>query len=205
MFVSRGPGSFSVSPNDTVGTQLYVVVTDLHTPNLALYQKGVQVILSKTPQKPYPFAQIKSCNYLPNVLMKRESLAAGADFAVGVTGEGFLAEGPTENFFFIDSEQNFVYPNFDYTLAGTTLIRVAELAKTLVSDGMLKSVVSKNLTMADLRQAREGAMVGTTLGVLPIRDFAGVQWPAPGVVCTHLARLFKNELQSNEQIRTSWT
>jgi branched-chain amino acid aminotransferase len=140
LFVSRGPGSFSVSPADTVGSQLYVVVTGLQTPSKAAYENGVKVILAKTAQKPHPFAKIKSCNYLQNVMMKLESLDAGADFAVGVTPEGYLAEGPTENFFLIDKDNNFVYPKFDYTLAGTTLIRVAALAQTLVAQGVLRNV-----------------------------------------------------------------
>jgi branched-subunit amino acid aminotransferase/4-amino-4-deoxychorismate lyase len=59
--------------------------------------------------------------------------------------------------------------------------------------------------MKDVAQAKEAAMVGTTLAVLPVREFAEVKLQAPGVACTQLAQLFKNQLESNQQIRTLWS
>jgi len=53
------------------------------------------------------FPQVKSCNYLPNVLMKKESVDRKLDFTVSFTDEGFLAESATENIFIFESPQSF--------------------------------------------------------------------------------------------------
>ena len=43
------------------------------------------------------FATVKNCNYLPNVLMKKDAVERGVDFSVSLDENGFLAEGSTEN------------------------------------------------------------------------------------------------------------
>ena len=48
---------------------------------------------SAIPPKPGFFARVKSCNYLPNVLMKKEALDADAAFSVSIDEQGCLGEG----------------------------------------------------------------------------------------------------------------
>ena len=97
IFLSRGPGGFSPSPYECPESQLYVVVTTLKTPAEEKYERGVSLRSSVIPIKKDYFANIKSCNYLPNVLMRKEAEDAGVEFTVSIDEQGFLAEGPTEN------------------------------------------------------------------------------------------------------------
>src|SRR5690606_27234832 len=104
----------------------------------------------------------------PNVLMKKESIDRGVDFAIGVTESGQVAEGPTENLLILTSDNVLQTPAFDYTLRGTTLLRVLELARAHASQLNIREVTVSHLFKDDVINAREVMMVGTTLGVLPI-------------------------------------
>lgn len=172
LFVSRGPGDFSPNPYTTIGSQLYVIVTEFKSPSPEMYKNGASLMISSVGVKPSPFSQVKSCNYLPNVLMKKESVDCGYDFSLSVNGEGFVAEGPTENLLIVSRDGDLLAPHFDYTLRGTTLVRVMELAKALHGKGLIRSVELANISLEDLLQAREIMMVGTTLAVLSITKLA---------------------------------
>ncbi|HEY8240367.1 MAG TPA: aminotransferase class IV, partial [Kiritimatiellia bacterium] len=80
--LSRGPGSLGVSPYDCPRPGLYVLAHQLKPPFMELHPEGAHVVTSKVPVKPGYFANIKSCNYLPNVLMKKEASDQGADFSL---------------------------------------------------------------------------------------------------------------------------
>lgn len=168
LFVTRGAGSFSPNPFDSQHPGLYAVWTALAPPSESLYQNGCRAMLSEVQAKDPFWSQIKSFNYLPNVLMKKQCVEAGYDLAIGLTREGWVAEGATENLFVVDQNDRLWVPPFDYTLRGTTVRVVMELAKELVKKGRLKDVGHHNLSREDLLSARELAFVGTTLAVLPV-------------------------------------
>lgn len=167
IFVSRGPGLFSPNPYDSKQSELYIVATEFKAIPEAKYQSGASVIYSAIPQKDPFFARIKSCNYLPNVLMKKESVDQKVDFSIGLDAEGFILEGPTENIVCIDRQQNFLVPHFNSTLRGTTLMALIEAIQESKSS-QIKQVKEIRLSKESLETAAEVMMVGTTLEVLPV-------------------------------------
>ena len=173
IFVSRGPGSFSVNPYEVSGPELHIVVTALKQPPSELYKRGLKLGPSRWPQKPEPFFKIKSCNYLPNVLMKKEAVDLGLDLTLSFTEDGRLAEGPTENVALVTKEGDFLTPQLDSVLEGTTLAKVMELAGQLVSQGSLKSVQFCDLRAQDLKRASEVLVIGTTWGVIGATSWEG--------------------------------
>jgi branched-chain amino acid aminotransferase len=140
----------------------------------AIYEKGAKLVVSKVPVKPGAYARVKSCNYLQNVMTKKESVDRGADFALNVTGDGFVAEGPTENILVLKKNGELLAPPFDYTLRGTTLLRVLQIAESLQGELCVTRVGTGPMTLDDLREAREIMMVGTTLGACPVTWLEGV-------------------------------
>lgn len=166
VFLSRGPGSFSTNPYDSLGAQLYVVVCDFKPPSLQWIEEGVIVQKSKIPVKDPWLARIKSCNYLQNVLMKKESVDLGCDFVVGVDDQDCITESSTENIFWIDAEGFLVHPPLSQILAGTTLAEVCRLAQ---EHQLVKGVREQCLRWQDLDQQKAFMMAGTTLDVLPVR------------------------------------
>lgn len=173
IFVSRGYGDFSPNPYSTTGTQLIIVSMPFKSLPREKYEQGVSIMFSKVAWKPGFFAQVKSCNYLPNVLAKKESVDAGVDFSIGLNSEGYISEGPTENIMMLSADRVLVAPPFDYTLRGTTLLQVLDLARKMSSELNVKDVVSRPVTAVELASAAEVMMVGTTLGVLPVSQVAG--------------------------------
>lgn len=167
IFLSRGAGTFSVNPYDTTGSQLYLVITQYKGLDSRLYDSGIQVGLSHISLKSSFWAQIKSCNYLPNVLMKKEAVDKGFFMTLSTEGDAIL-EGATENFAAIDNLGNFVYPPFNATLKGITLCRLKELIEENSIDlGDLK-VVERRVLISEIPTLREAFLIGTTLNVLPI-------------------------------------
>lgn len=193
MYLSRGPGGFSASPAESVGPQLYIVVTSFVPVPEEKYSTGASLMISRIPQKENFFSQIKSCNYLQNVLVKKESLEKGFDFAISLTADGHLAEGPTENILLLNEEGALMAPSFDYTLKGTTLVRVMKLAEQLLDRGLVREIGVCHMHRDDLLNAKEVMMVGTTLEVLPVSRVENVS-KTVGPVARELRKLLRADM-----------
>ena len=137
LFVSRGPGGFTTNPYECPSSQIYVVACNPSVYPKELSTEGVLIKSSSIPVKKSYFANIKSCNYLPNVLMKKEAVDAGVQYTVSIDENGFLGEGSTENIGLVTPNRTLKFPRFARILKGTTVTRVAELAESLVADGKL--------------------------------------------------------------------
>lgn len=188
LFVSRGPGSFTVSPRDSLGSQLYLVVEDLAPASSQV--RRVILGTSRVAPKPAFFARIKSCNYLPNVLMKAEALENGWDFALGVSTQGCYLESATENLLVLSQDNTLLSPPRDLVLAGTTMERVLSLVE---SANLAKVRRSETITLSDLRSARELWMVGTTLDICAASRFEDVNYPEPEIATKALGLVLADQ------------
>lgn len=204
LFVSRGPGDFTPSPSSTVGSQLYIVVTRLKHPEARKYEEGCRLRTSRVPVKPGFFANVKSCNYLPNVLMKKEAEDHSVDYVVSLDENGCLAEGPTENCCLVSADNELLVPRFDRILRGTMLVRAMELAEDLVSSSTLAAVRQTWISREDLFQAKEVLMCGTTFDILPIVDFDGqaIGQGRPGPIYRELLRRMQRDQQEGREVLT---
>ncbi len=197
LYVSRGPGGFTTNPYDSVASQMYLIVTSYTPLADEKYLAGVKVGRSQVPPKEPWLAKIKTCNYLPNVLMKKESVDRKLDFTIGIDGQGFLTEGSTENIVLIDKNKNLLRPKLRQILKGTTMMRSFELAQSLLSEGFLSSIQEKDLTEKDIFEAREVMMIGTTLDVLPVTEYEGqkIGEGRQGAVSAQLLKLLREDMK----------
>ena len=204
VMIARGPGSFGVSPYESPVPALYIVVYAAGCPFMKKHPEGATVRLSQVPVKPARFATVKNCNYLPNVLMKRESIDWGVDFVVGFDSDGFMAEGATENFGIVTQAGELLFPRMEAVLDGTTMLRVMQLAEALVGSGGLAKIGFRDITEADVRDAAEMLIVGTTLNVVSACSFEGkpVGEGTPGPVGRALDALLERDIESNDSLRT---
>lgn len=177
LYISRGPGGFTANPYESIGSQMYLVVTAFKPMAAEKYESGVRVKTSAHRVKEGVFATVKSCNYLQNVLMKKEAVDSGVDFTISQDENGNLAEGSTENFAIISEHGEFIVPRFDRILKGVTAIRMMELAESLMNEGALKGILNgvrnAHIKAEDVARAREALMLGTTLDALPVTMFDG--------------------------------
>jgi len=204
VFVSRGPGGFTTDPYECPETQLYIIVTSLKSPPEELYQKGASLKTSHIPIKQSYFANVKSCNYLPNTLMHKEAVDAGVNFTVSVDERGFLGEGSTANIGILSQDGALLVPKFHRILRGTTVTRVLELAQDLVSEGKLSRVAEADISPQQAYEAREVMMFGTTIDVVPIITFDGhrIGGGVPGPLARILLELLKKDQHLGEGVLT---
>lgn len=166
LYLARGPGGFTTNPFESIGTQTYCAITTSSSPSAEVYAKGVRTGVSKVQVKEGLFARTKTCNYLPNVLMKVEALERKLDYVISLDEAGHLAEGSTENFAILDKAGTFVLPKFDRILRGVTATRAMELAKAL---GL--KFENRTIGLSDVREATGAMMMGTTIDLLPVASF----------------------------------
>lgn len=197
LYLSRGPGGFTTNPYESIGAQLYIVATDLRHPSAEKYQKGVRIGWSHIPVKEGWFATVKSCNYLHNVLMKKEAVDKNLDFVVSLTPQMEVAESSTENLVVLTADGDLIHPPLDYILRGCTMIRLFELAKFLVQQKKIREIAVRALQKGEVLAAREVFMVGTTLDVLPVTEVEGsvIGQGAVGDVGKELQHLLKQDQQ----------
>lgn len=204
VLVSRGPGSFAASPYDCREPGLYIVTSNLPTPFMARHPQGARIIVTSLPLKPPPLDTTKSCNYLLNALMKKETADAGADFCAIFDEHGFLAEGATENIGVVTPDGELLFPGPQRILQGTTMLRVMELAQALVRAGDLRSVTTRDIPRDLLNRAAEILVVATTVNVAAAREFDGapVANGAPGPVYRKLNDLLVDDIRGNPDLLT---
>lgn len=179
LFLTRGPGSFGVSPKDSIGAQIYIVTTELKSVSLVSLNEGVKVGISKTPVKQGIFTQAKTLNYLPNVLMKKECEDRHLDYVISLTTDKYLAESYTENIFFVHNK-TLIHPKFEYILKGTTLVRFIELLKASnVGKEHIHSVVEKNIHLEEALSYESLFSIGTTIDLQWAQSLEGHKYKKP--------------------------
>lgn len=193
VLLGRGPGGFSVDPAESTEASLYLIVYEAPLPFMQKVPGGGRAILSRIPPKSGGLARIKTCNYIPNALMKAEATAAGAHFALGVDEAGYLTESFTENLAAIDREGSLIVPPPTHHLAGTTLQRVSDLA---ASEG--RKVVSRPLRASELFEMAEVLIVGTTTYVTRLVALDGRPLPQ-GPVAVALSDLLLQDIYGDRE------
>jgi branched-chain amino acid aminotransferase len=168
------------------------------------HPEGAKAVAVDVPLKPSWFATIKTCNYLPNAMMKRAAAAAGADIPVAFDERGFLAEGATENLGIVTREGQLRLPKPDRILSGITVQRAADLAQELVRDGRLAAVENADIDRDAVARAAEVLVFGTTPDVTAVTRFDGkpVGDGRPGSVQSALNWLLTADIRTNAAWRT---
>lgn len=196
LIVSRGQGTMGVNPYACFRPEVYIVVYELPKAEGPVLPAGVRAASSKIPMKPGVFATVKTCNYLPNVLMKKEAVDLGVDFTVSFDELGNLGEGATENVGIVTAERELLMPPPERVLAGTTAKRALVLAQKLVESGLLRAAEFRPVRPEQVRRATEMHVYGTTPNVTPVIEFDDrpVGDGQPGPVAVALFELLKEEM-----------
>lgn len=204
VLVSRGVGNMGVDPVPCEGPVLYVAVYELSQRTENGRMKPARAGISAIPLKPPPLATIKTCNYLPNVLMKREARQRGLDFVIALDANGNLGEGATENIGILTPTGELLMPKTDYILAGTTARRALELAQSLVAGGTLTAAEMRNITPEQAASAKEIFLFGTTTDVTPVVEWDGrpVGSGTPGPVAAILLERLRSDMIPENEILT---
>lgn len=187
--VSRGEGGEGLFPVGGLSPTVVIHLRELPKYPPSTFSAGWSVIVAKTRRNSVASIdpQIKSTNFLNNVLAKREAVMAGADDALMLNHEGFVAEATVSNFFIVENGR-LETPVLDTgILPGITRDLVIELATRA---GI---VVREELIAADrLDWCSEAFLTMTSAGIVPVTviDGRAVADRAPGAVTERLRKLY---------------
>jgi D-alanine transaminase len=170
-------------PDDSVEPTVYARANPL-APPVEKWTQGVKVVLR--PDQRWARCDVKSLNYLPNVLANQAAQEAGAYEAVLVR-DGFVTEGSHSSVAAVFDGVVRTHPLTNYTLPSVTRAVVRELCDTLGRPVEQTPVAADALPDAD-----EVFLMGTTTGVMPVvrvEDWA-VADGTPGPVTRELQDAF---------------
>ncbi len=163
--VTRGAGYLGLHPSKTADPAVFIITCGLALYPPELYEKGMAIVTASTIRNhPHALsAQVKSLNYLNNIMAQIEATQAGAVEAVMLNHEGYVAECTGDNIFVVRKGQLFTPPGSAGILEGITRAVVMELAR---HRGI--PVYEKNMTRHDLYVADECFLTGTGAEIMPI-------------------------------------
>ena len=192
---SRGFGDLGLDPRKCP-TPTTVIIADtitLYPPEV--YEEGMECITVATRRnRPDVLSpQIKSLNYLNNILAKIESIRAGVPECIMLNEAGFVAECSADNVFIVHQDlrgriELRTPPITAGALEGITRDAVMELA-----EGLGIPVAEKNLTLFDLYNAREAFLTGSGAEVVPMTklDSRQIGDGKPGEITRQLIKAYK--------------
>ncbi|HLV77809.1 MAG TPA: branched-chain amino acid transaminase [Marinobacter sp.] len=108
-------------------------------------------------------------NYINSMLALNEAISGGAEEALLLDNEGYVAEGSGENIFIVRNGELHT-PELTSCLAGITRDTIIEFAREL---GLV--VKERRITRDEVYIAEEAFFTGTAAEVLPIRELDGRQ------------------------------
>jgi branched-chain amino acid aminotransferase len=189
LVVTRGVGTLGLNPFTCKNGTLFIIADKIQLYPEELYEKGMRVI-SATTVRNHPLAippQVKSLNYLNNILAKIEALDNDVPEAIMYNHEGYVAEATGDNVFIVKNNVVFVPPVEAGSLEGITRAVVIRLAR---QEGL--DIVEKNLTRYDLYVCDEFFLTGTAAEVIGVVEIDGrvIGDGSPGPVTRRLREKF---------------
>ena len=190
IIVTRGVGNSSYDFDAVVGPTVVMIQKELPAVAERSYTDGIRVsavdVRRNHPQSLDP--AIKSSNLLNNILALRQAQARGAEEAVLLNLDGFVAEGASTNVFAVEDGTLRTPPLGAGILGGITREIVIGLAS---SQGIPLS--ETDLKLADLLRADEAFLSSTTREVMPIRqvDESLIADGRPGPITGRLLEAFR--------------
>lgn len=170
LLVTRGVGTLGLNPFICEDSRLIIIADNIQLYPEELYEKGMKVI-SATTVRNHPLAippQVKSMNYLNNILAKIEALDNDVPEAIMYNHEGYVAEATGDNVFIVRDGVIYTPPVEAGSLEGITQSIVIRLAREENLE-----VVEKNLTRFDLYVCDEFFLTGTAAEVIGIVEIDG--------------------------------
>jgi branched-chain amino acid aminotransferase len=163
LVVTRGAGDLGLDPRSCRRAELIVIVKA----SLTIYrsvESGVRVVTStfrrNSPETLSP--SIKSLNYLNNVLARIEANDRGADEALMLDVNGYVAEASVDNIFVV-TDRGLLTPPTATNLKGVTRETVLEIARELEIEAE-----EKPFTLFDVWTAKEAFICGTAAEIVPV-------------------------------------
>lgn len=190
LVVSRGAGSLGLDPRKTTDPQVIIIADDITMYPKEMYEHGMDLVTAATirahPNSLNP--NIKSMNYLNNIMAKVEGIQAGCVEALMLNFKGEIAECTGDNIFLVKGGALKTPPPEAGILVGITRDAIIELA---LADNIAVHEIA--LTRHDLYTADECFLTGTAAEVIPVVKCDGrpIGTGKPGPITRKLLEKFR--------------
>lgn len=167
--VSIGEGGTVPDPASCGEPTVLVVAGEYQPLPDEVYEKGYRVIVSSIHRNSQsPVSQIKSLNFLENMLSRQEARTAGVDEAICLNEKGMLAEAGMSNVFMVVDGTLKTPGIASGFLPGVTREAVLEIARKLEIP-----VSEDDITLDELFQADEAFLTNSVMEVMPLTEVDG--------------------------------
>lgn len=170
LIVTRGMGDLGLDPRKCARPTVIIIADRIKLYPSEFYKNGMEIVTIPTQRNIHEAInpQIKSLNYLNNILAKIEAINAGAEEAVMLNSEGYVAECTGDNIFIVKGQALFTPPVHSGILRGITRNAVMNIAAK-----RRMPVCEEILTRYDLFNADECFLTGTAAELIPIVKIDG--------------------------------
>lgn len=192
LILTRGEGPLGIDPRQCKTGNVIIISDQLAMVSDEVREQGARLIIASTRRLAGDQldSRIKSLNYLNQIMARIEANTAGADEAVVLNQQGFVAEGTADNIFAVKNGCLMTPPVTDGALDGITRGIVLEIA-----DKLSIPVRECSLTVYDLYTAEECFLSGTGAELIPVREIAGRELNRPDdPMFKKIAGYFEEEL-----------
>ncbi len=165
LVVTRGAGELGLNPHLCPKPSMFIIASTIKLYPDEHYQNGLAIITCAT-RRPAPAAlmpQVKSLNYLNNIMAKVEAIQSNALEAVMLNEQGYVAECTGDNLFILKNGALITPLISEGALDGITRAVLIELAAKI---GV--PFVERSLTRYDIYTADECFLTGTAAEVIPV-------------------------------------
>lgn len=190
LVITRGVGSLGLNPYQCPKPGIIIIASGITLYPKEKYETGLNLITCAT-RRPPPAAlspQVKSLNYLNNIMAKIECIQAGCEEGIMLNEQGYVAECTGDNVFVIKNGQ--VYTP---TIASGALNGITRQAVMDVMREMGLTVHEVTMTRHEIYTADECFLTGTAAEVIPAvqYDRRPIGDGKPGKVTAEVIKNFK--------------
>jgi len=191
IIVTRGEGDLGLDPRKCQGKETVIIIAD----RIALYPEklykfGMEIITVATTRTAHEALnpQIKSLNYLNNILAKIEAVNSGYEEALMLNDSGYVAECTGDNIFIVKNGELYTPPECMGALSGVTREEVLKIARKN------KIVTHEHVfTRHELYVSDECLLTGTAAEIIPVVKVDGrvIGAGKPGAMTLNIMKEFK--------------
>ncbi len=190
--ISRGYGPIGIDPDLCKENTFVIITNDFKSYPHSYYLEGIDMIVSSVRRNSAEALnpQIKSLNFLNNILAKIEAKKMQAMEALMLNMEGFIAEGTISNIFFVREEVLYTPSPSCAILDGITRGVVINLA---IKNGI--RLVEGQFTVDELFSASEVFITNSSMELMPVKRVNDTKYSA-GKICKLLHNKYKKEVEA---------
>jgi branched-chain amino acid aminotransferase len=192
LVVTRGAGDLGLDPRKCPKSFYFIIVDNIKLYPEEFYKKGLDIttvaVRRNISEAINP--QVKSLNYLNNVLAKIEAINHGRFEAIMINNQGYVTEATGDNVFIVNSGALYTPPTYMGALEGVTRNTIIEIARKLKI-----RTEEKIMTRYDLYTADECFLTGTAAEVIPVVkiDAREINGGIPGHITKKLIKEFRKQ------------